>query len=147
MARLRDHSTKGRRRFSFGLCLMKCWPPNTSAAYRPQNMNDLFLQGGQSKPGLYIRCMERMIENTRTDLFALVYLEWRPRKRKKTTPWQCCWTLSHLVLLHKDVTQRGWTNQQTWRDLNGATSQVNTCCSCSLAQRHVRLCVCLCVWE
>lgn len=43
MARQSDHSTSGRRRFSFGLSLMKCWPPNTSAAYRPQNMKDLLL--------------------------------------------------------------------------------------------------------
>ncbi len=43
MARLSDHSTNGRRRFSFGLSLMKCCPPNTSAAYRPQNMKALLL--------------------------------------------------------------------------------------------------------
>ncbi|XP_034716653.1 elongation of very long chain fatty acids protein 6-like [Etheostoma cragini] len=48
MARLRDHSTNGRRRFSFGRSLMKCCPPNTSTAYRPQNMNALLLWTGNS---------------------------------------------------------------------------------------------------
>lgn len=42
-ARPSDHSANGRRRFSFGLSLMKCWPANTKAAYRPQNTNDLVL--------------------------------------------------------------------------------------------------------
>ena len=44
MARLSDQSTRGLRRLSLGRSLMKCWPPNMSAAYRPQNMNDLLLE-------------------------------------------------------------------------------------------------------
>lgn len=47
MARLSDHSTRGRRRFSFGRSLMKCCPANTSTAYRPQNTNDLLLQANR----------------------------------------------------------------------------------------------------
>lgn len=43
MARLSDHSTSGLRRLSLGLSFMKCWPPKTSAAYRPQNTKALLL--------------------------------------------------------------------------------------------------------
>lgn len=44
MARLSDHNTSGRRRFSLCLSLMKCCPPNMIAAYRPENIKDLVLQ-------------------------------------------------------------------------------------------------------
>lgn len=44
MARLSDHSTSGSRRLSLGRGFIKCCPPNTRAAYRALNTNDLFLQ-------------------------------------------------------------------------------------------------------
>lgn len=59
MARLSDQSTSGRRRFILGRSLMKCCPPNTSAAYRPQNMKDLLLVGGNTRDEALISTTEQ----------------------------------------------------------------------------------------